>query len=100
MDKIILVHYVDVGSMDAARVHEHMLNIQKMLHREEQDTINYIIPIQGQTRIECLNPKLVSEEDYKQAKEILERNQKIVDEIVSMWKDRDAQDNQVEASGK
>lgn len=89
MEKIILVHYIDVGNMPASEVHEHMLKIQKMLYREEQDTVNYIVPIQGQTRIECLNPKLVSEEEYAKAKEMLDRNQKIVDELVLMCKQRD-----------
>ncbi len=40
----------------------------------------------GETRVDCLNPKLVSDEDYKEAKELLDRNQKIVNDIMSeIW---------------
>jgi len=84
MEKIILVHYITIGNMatnDVSRFMKEMVERFKL--NGEDNIISYFIPIRdGDTRIECINPKLVSEEDYKQAIEVLDRNQKIVDEIV------------------
>ena len=84
MDKIILVHYIGVGNLSTKEVEQHLHKITTELLPKDDGVINYVIPTRGETRIECLNPKLVSEEDYKQAKELLDRNQKIVDDIIKL----------------
>ena len=87
MEKIILVHYINVGNvgnMDCSDVMEEI--VDKFSPKEEDNIISYWIPIKnGETRVECINPKLVSEEDYSEAKKVLDRNQEIVNEIIN-WK--------------
>ena len=54
MEKIILVHYINIGNSDD------MENIIKKLSpNERNDIFSYFIPIiEGETRVECINPKL------------------------------------------
>lgn len=81
MDKLIIVHYIDSRKMTPQDVAENIQKIIKNINLNDE-YLTYFIPVESETRIECINPKLVSEEDYKQAREILDRNQKIVDDIV------------------
>lgn len=88
MEKIILVHYIFVGNISPQDISEYMESIMKNYNNKysEENIISYWIPIKkGETRVECINPKLVSEEDFLEAKLVLDRNQKIVNEIVK-WK--------------
>jgi hypothetical protein len=86
-EKIILIHYINVGNIDGNDVSEMMENIvNKFSPKEEDNIISYWIPVrEGDTRVECINPKLVSEEDFTEAKRVLDRNQEIVNNIIN-WK--------------
>lgn len=87
MEKIILVHYIYIGNIDYNDVNKFIEEIAvKFSPKEEDNIISYWIPVNnGETRVECINPKLVSEEDYLEAKKVLDRNQEIVNEIIN-WK--------------
>ena len=87
MEKIILVHYINIGNINYNDVNKLMEEITvKFSPKEEDIIICYWIPVNnGETRVECINPKLVSEEDYSEAKKVLDRNQEIVNEIIN-WK--------------
>ena len=84
MEKIILVHYINVGNIytnDVSKIMEDVM--EKFSPKEEDNIISYWIPVrEGETRVECINPKLVSEEDFTEAKQVLERNQEIVNNII------------------
>jgi len=81
MEKIILVHYINIGDMNND-ISKTMEQVIEKLTPKEDDIISYFIPIRkGETRIECINPKLVSEEDFMEAKRVLDRNQ----EIMNSW---------------
>jgi hypothetical protein len=86
-EKIILIHYINVGNIDGNNVSEMMENVvNKFSPKEEDNIISYWIPVrEGETRVECINPKLVSEEDFTEAKRVLNRNQEIVNNIIN-WK--------------
>lgn len=85
MEKIILVFYLKIGNMSEENAVSIIEKFRLELEREE-NIIYYIIPIRdGETKVECINPKLVSEEDYQQAKKVLENNQKVVNEIVESY---------------
>ena len=86
-EKIILIHYINVGNIDGNNVSEMMENVvNKFSPKEEDNIISYWIPVrEGETRVECINPKLVSEEDFTEAKRVLDRNQEIVNNIIN-WK--------------
>jgi len=88
-EKIILIHYINVGNIDGNDVSEMMENVvKKFSPKEEDNIISYWIPVrEGDTRVECINPKLVSEEDFTEAKRVLDRNQEIVNDIIN-WKNK------------
>jgi hypothetical protein len=71
--------------MDILDVSEHLEIFSRRISEsiQHENIICYFIPVQTETRIECINPKIVSEEDYKQALEVLERNKVIMDEITA-----------------
>lgn len=85
MEKIILVYYINVGNLSYKDVNKFMEDIVvKLSPKEEDNIISYYIPIKdGDTRLECINPKLVSEEDYSESKKVLDRNQEIVNKIIN-----------------
>ena len=87
MEKIILVHYINIANMNYNDVNKFMEEVVvKFSPKEEDNIISYWIPVNnGETRVECINPKLVSEEDYLEAKIVLDRNQEVVNEIIN-WK--------------
>jgi hypothetical protein len=86
-EKIILIHYINVSNIDSndvSKIMEEIIN--KFSPKEEDNIISYWIPVrEGETRVECINPKLVSEEDFTEAKQVLDRNQKIVNDFIN-WK--------------
>jgi hypothetical protein len=86
-EKIILIHYINVGNIDGNDVSKMIEEVIKKLSLKEEDNIiSYWIPVrEGETRVECINPKLVSEEDFTEAKRVLDRNQEIVNNIIN-WK--------------
>jgi hypothetical protein len=88
-EKIILIHYINLGNIDSNDVSEMMENVvNKFSPKEEDNIISYWIPVrEGETRVECINPKLVSEEDFTEAKRVLDRNQEIVNNIIN-WKSK------------
>ena len=57
------------------RVAEELYAYQKMLNDKipDDDILNFVLPVREETRIECINPKLVSEENYTVALEKLEK---------------------------
>jgi hypothetical protein len=82
MDKIILAHYINVGNVSPAKVAEIMGEISKSLVGQD-DVLHYIYPItQGDTRVDCINPKLVTGDEYKHAKEVLSFNEKLVKTVI------------------
>ena len=89
MEKLILVVYVGIDSFNRSDVFEYLEEVHDHF-KDTNDIIHYIIATSGkECHIECLNPKLVSEDDYKQAKELLERNQNIVDDLVKSFKNNE-----------
>ena len=87
MEKLILVHYVNVGNMSMSDWAVYKQSMMDALPKDD-GIINYIIPIRGETKVECLNPRLVSEEEYAKAAEVLKRNQKIVDDLVAKFRNK------------
>jgi hypothetical protein len=82
MNKIILVHYINVGNVSPQRVSELLYDVSKSLAGQD-DVLHYVYPItQGETRVDCINPKLVTGEEYKYVKEVLSFNESLIKTIV------------------
>jgi hypothetical protein len=62
-----------------------MMEMVKESLAKDADIISYIVPVRDEpTRIECVNPKLLKENDdaWDNVKRILDRNQKAVDKFI------------------
>ena len=84
MDKIILVHYINMDGVPNSNLREMMEMVKESLAKDA-DIISYIVPVRDEpTRIECVNPKLLKENDdaWDNVKRILDRNQKAVDKFI------------------
>jgi len=79
MEKLILVIYLDVAEMAPAIAREIMNNWDAIIKRriENEDIISFVVPAK-ETKVECLNPRLVTEEEYVKAKETLEKIEKLI----------------------
>lgn len=84
MEKIILVFYISIEGMSLTKAEDFLSKIvEKSKTNQEDNIISYYIPIKnGETRIECLNPKLISEEDYTNIKNILDKTKQKLDEFL------------------
>ena len=65
LQKIILVHYINVAGKSPAKAREIMMELRDMVLRasgeDSKEIISYFVPIQnGDSRIECIYPKQVS----------------------------------------
>lgn len=76
MDKIILVFYIYVGDLSEIQVEELLDELKSNYFGEweNENTIAYWIPInEGDTRVECINPKLVGPQEYEKVNQEIER---------------------------
>ncbi len=85
-DKLILVAYINIGNINDADVSTFVAETAQNLKPKEDDSILfYVIPVRGEeSRLECVNPKLVSEEEYEKAKRACE---KITEKLKELTKD-------------
>jgi hypothetical protein len=84
MEKIILAHYINVSNKSPENVAYIMNEVKAVLDKDHTEIIHFVYPVVNQeTRVECINPKLVSEEDYLQAKNVLKKNQSIITRLLS-----------------
>jgi hypothetical protein len=84
MDKIILVHYINIDGVPHQDLGQMMEMVRESLAKDA-DIISYIVPVKDEpTRIECVNPKLLKHNDdaWYNVKRILDRNQKAVDKFI------------------
>jgi hypothetical protein len=85
MDKIILVFYIYVGKMSPMLVEELIDELKSHYFGEweSENTLAYWIPVQeGDTRVECINPKLVGPEDWDMVNQEIERAKQSLDNFV------------------
>lgn len=85
MDKIILIFYISTNGLSHAAAAQKFEVIRRMLIGEYNPSIiHYVIPIEGETRVECINPKLIPEDEFQRVKEVLDKHQQLVDELVGI----------------
>jgi hypothetical protein len=85
MDKIILVFYIFVGELSPMRVEELLDELKSHYFGEweSENTLAYWIPVQeGDTRVECINPKLVGPEDWDRVNQEIQRAKDSLDQFM------------------
>lgn len=71
MEQLILVFYINIDNMTTQQAMGYLHDIQQNVKNKPEGSIQYIIPVKDQeTKIECINPKIVTQEQYD---EILEK---------------------------
>lgn len=80
--KIILVTYADIRPYkhDAGMCNDYLNYISKIFY-DSKDIMHVVVPYEGETRVECVNPVLVSEEEYARALDVVEKLEKTLHDI-------------------
>jgi hypothetical protein len=86
-DSIILVIYVGLKGVNSKpRMIQHMAETKNAYdsYSRHPGIISYFVPAMDEinTRIECINPKIVNPEEYKNAQLVLDRAQKCLDDFI------------------
>lgn len=81
-DKLFLVFYVGVKSI---RTEDRYVYFNEIVHHMDFDyTIRPIyVPdyCSDEIRVECINPKLITEEEYKSVQEIIDKANNLIEEL-------------------
>lgn len=86
MDKLVLIFYISVKNLDYSDISNYMEDVANHLRSVDNDILNYFIPVfDGDTRVECLNPKLLSDKEYQKSLDVLERNKKATEELIKKF---------------
>jgi hypothetical protein len=56
MEKIILVHYVNVGNYKGVKLEKYIEDIAKKFSKKEENVLEYFIPTNGESKVECIYP--------------------------------------------
>ena len=89
-DKIFLVLYVDVSRIPIEDTYEYLSTVTDAFERIKDESVQMaILPVREQeTRLECINPVLLNEEQYAQVQEKLNDFQKVFDELMEQVKEK------------
>ena len=89
-DKIFLVLYVDVSRIQIEDTYEYLSTVTDAFERIKDESVQMVIlPVREQeTRLECINPVLLNEEQYAQVQEKLNAFQKVFDELMEQVKEK------------
>ena len=64
-DKLILVHYIDTGNLINSEIPTFIEQVSKKISSDKDEHLSYFIPIKGESRVECINPKLLDENEFQ-----------------------------------
>lgn len=68
-DKLFLVCYLNIGSIPAEDVSEYLHNFAEVFTYDES-IVKIIVPTrEGESRVECINPVLLTDEQYEEVEE-------------------------------
>ena len=83
-DKIFLVLYLDTAEIPQDFEGEYIKNISERLeHLKDDSVMLVIVPVEGQeTRLECINPVLLTEAQYVQIQKKIEKFNDAISEIL------------------
>ena len=86
MDKLILVIYIGVNGLTTQAAVDLVQQYKKIFQKQiEEDIMVFFIPSTelDTCKIECINPKLLNEEEYQLAKDKLKILNQKIDKIVN-----------------
>lgn len=77
--KLFLVIYLDITSIPSSDVAQYLYKVEEVIKFDES-VMRLIVPIRGETRVECINPVLLDEEQYKAVEEKINELKEVVEE--------------------
>jgi hypothetical protein len=90
-EKIILVAYLNICDYPAEEVPSVMKDVSEHFSgqfKKDDNVYTIVVPVYDrETEIECINPKLVSEEEYKKAESACKKLEKVITEFISPKKE-------------
>ena len=85
-DKLFLVIYVNIDNIHMGDVSEYLMAFARQTTFDET-VMRLIVPVRDQeTRVECINPVLLTEEQYKEVEEKIKTLQEKVEEALKTLK--------------
>ena len=82
-ENIIVVHYINTKGFDVKEIEKMMDKIASNMPRMD-GVMNYIIPIrEGDTRIECINPRLLTEAEFESTRAVLAKFEDALKNIIA-----------------
>ena len=79
-DKLFLVIYLNIASIPSEDVVEYIKKVTEVI-KFDDSVLRLIVPVRGEeTKIECINPVLLTEEQYKDAEEKINTLKQVVEE--------------------
>ena len=84
-DKLILVFYINVDSIDSCDVYDYLNEARESLTSNlDNSVISYFIPIEGEnSKVDCINPSFIDGDEYKSNKEKLYNMLKKLEEFLT-----------------
>lgn len=71
----IIVYYISVGNLRSADIPEYMDAVQKRIVPTSLEAEIIFIPINGETRIECINPIYITDD------ELIKKHERLMSEL-------------------
>jgi hypothetical protein len=83
-NKTILIFYINIGNLNDDEIESYMINVADHLKEKEDDSIlSYFIPTrESETRVECVNPRIISYEENDVLVSKLEKIKNNLEEII------------------
>jgi hypothetical protein len=74
-DKKILVFYIDVRMLETEDIPKFMENLSKRIVPENINAEGIMIPVYGETKVECINPVYIKDE------ELIKKHERLMSEL-------------------
>lgn len=82
-NRLILVFYIDVSRVYEHDVPAYINEVATALNKNDDGTDKYFIPVyEGGSRLECINPVMISEEEYAEVKRKINEIDKIFKDLL------------------
>ncbi len=83
-NRLILVFYIDVSCVYKDDVPAYMNELATALSKSDDGTDKYFIPVyKGESRVECLNPVMLNEDEYTEVKRKLDEINEYYENLLS-----------------
>jgi hypothetical protein len=79
-DKLFLVIYLNIASIPSQDVVEYINKVTEVI-KFDDSVLRLIVPVRGEeTKIECINPVLLTEDQYKDVEDKINTLKQVVEE--------------------